>query len=86
MRPLVGVHVGEQLHERALAGAVLADERDHRARGELDVHVGERLVVGAGIRERDVLQADRVGDAVGDRHLGGAGLARRVVLEPREPA
>ena len=37
------VHVGQQLHERALAGAVLADERDHRARRELDVHVGRAL-------------------------------------------
>ena len=58
------VHVGEQLHERALARAVLADERDHRARGELDVHVGERVVVGARVRERHVLEPDAARDAV----------------------
>ena len=30
------VELGEQLHERGLAGAVLADDRDHRAGRQLD--------------------------------------------------
>ena len=65
------VHVGQQLHERALAGAVLADERDHRAGRELDVHVGraprDRC---PGTRTRRARSGCASVDAVGNRHLG----------------
>jgi hypothetical protein len=37
------VHAGEDLHERGLAGAVLADEAVHLAGEELDVAVLERV-------------------------------------------
>ena len=36
------VHAGENSHERALAGAVFADERVHFACGNLEFHTGER--------------------------------------------
>ncbi len=76
------VHVGEELHERALARAVLADQRDHRTRRQLDVHVGEGLAIGPRVGERHVLEADAVVDPFGHRDFRGAGLARGVVLEP----
>ena len=52
------VHLGEQLHERALAGAVLADDRDDGARGEIEGHVVEHERLRAGIRERHVIEAN----------------------------
>ena len=41
------VEAAQQLHERRLARAVLADDRDHRAGGEVEVDVVEHEPVGA---------------------------------------
>jgi hypothetical protein len=44
---LVGlVDAGQQLHQRRLAGAVLADQREHLAGAQVEVHVLERLDAG----------------------------------------
>ena len=57
------VEAAQQLHERGLARAVLADERDHRTRAQLEVHVAQHPRVGARVLERHVLEADRAGRA-----------------------
>ena len=64
MRPDVGSYsLHEQLHERRLAGAVLADDGDDRAGRQREVDVVEHEALGAGIGERHVLEADAVGEA-----------------------
>ena len=53
------VHLRQQLHERGLAGAVLADDRDDRARpADRRFTSSSTSAIGAGIRERDVIEAD----------------------------
>ena len=65
--PPVGrlVEAAEQLDERRLAGAVLADERDGRARRQVEVDVvrGRRPSV-TGIAERHALERDAVARSV----------------------
>ena len=65
IRPDVGRYMpGEQLDQRRLAGAVLADDGHDGAGREADVDVVERQAVGAGVAERDVLEADAVDEPV----------------------
>src|SRR5581483_2036281 len=52
------VETGEQLHERGLAGAVQADDRERPARGNRQVEPGQHRPLAAGVRERDVLEAE----------------------------
>ncbi|MDP9416816.1 MAG: hypothetical protein M3P48_03065 [Actinomycetota bacterium] len=52
------VEPAEELDQRALAGAVLADERDRRAGGEVQVDVLERRLRRAGVAEGDALERD----------------------------
>src|SRR5581483_6961172 len=52
------VETAQQLDERRLSGTVLADERDRRSRRQVEIDPGEDRVVGAGVAERDVLEAD----------------------------
>ena len=65
------VDAGQDLDERALAGAVLADERVDLAGAQLQRHVGERL--GRPEPLRDAAQGDGGGAAAGV----AAGVARR---------
>jgi hypothetical protein len=58
---LVGrVDAGQQLHQRGLAGAVLADQRQHLAAAQVEVHVLERLDAGEALGDPAHLQ-QRVG-------------------------
>ena len=75
------VEAAQQLHERRLARAVLADDRDDRSGGELEVDVVEHEAVGAGIAERDVFEADAVVDALGHGLIGA--LVDSVARSPR---
>ena len=43
------VHPGQQLDQRGLAGAVVADDGHHRAGRQPQVDVGQDLDVGAGV-------------------------------------
>ena len=63
--PPVGrlVELRQQLHERGLAGAVLADDGHHRAGGQVERHVLEHEPVGARVGERHVLERDAVARA-----------------------
>ena len=65
------VHLRQQLDQRRLAGAVLADDRDDRAGRQRQRHVVEHDARSVpGIRERHVLEADAVaqrGRAPADR-------------------
>ena len=77
------VELGQQLDQRRLAGAVLADERDDRAGRQVEVDVVEHQPLGARVGERHVVEADAVVRA------GRAPAGRRsatsdggVVLEP----
>ena len=45
------VHFGEQLDERGLPRAVLADDRDDRAGGQIEIHVVEHEAIGARVCE-----------------------------------
>src|SRR5437763_17069196 len=54
------VELEEELHERRLARAIFAHDRNDRADGERDRYVVEYARVGTGIRERDVLEPDLV--------------------------
>ena len=77
------VHLRQQLDQRRLAGAVLADDRDHRAGRQIEIDVVEHEPLGAGIRKRDVIEADALGQALrapADRPLPTSD--RRIVLEP----
>ena len=82
---LVGVvEPREQLDERGLAGAVLADERQHLAGVQRERQVAHRPALGAGIAEADVLE----GEAFADRRRERPRIRRRhdlrLDLEERE--
>ena len=49
---VVGVHAGEDLHQRRLAGAVLADQRVHLAGAKLEVDAVERGDAGEALGDR----------------------------------
>ena len=84
--PAVGrVHPGEQLDQRGLAGAVLADDGDDRAGGQVEADVVEHQPVGARVAERHVVEADAVVEAVGRRAVGARLGCRGIVLEPDQP-
>jgi hypothetical protein len=78
------VEAAEQLHQGRLAGAVLADDRDHAPGFELEVDVLEHQAVGAGVGERHALQADALGEPLRRRGVGVLLERRGVVLEPRQ--
>ena len=50
------VEAREQLDQRRLAGAVLADQREHFAGVQREAQVAHRPALGAGIAEADVLE------------------------------
>ena len=57
------VHLRQQLDQRRLAGAVLADDGDDRAGGQRQRHVVEHEARRARVGERHVLEADAAGAA-----------------------
>jgi hypothetical protein len=86
------VHAGEQLDQGAFAGAVLPDQRDRRARLEVQVDPVEHRRGGAGVDEPHALQGDPPPEPVGHRKVALRGLlgrphvGGRVVLQPQDPA
>ena len=50
------VDAGEDLHQRRLAGAVLADERDDLAARDVEVHLVQRDDAGKTLGDRSHLQ------------------------------
>ena len=64
------VHLREQLHERRLAGAVLADDGDHGAGRQRQRHIVEHQARRAGIGERHVIEADAAREHRGSREIG----------------
>ena len=73
MVPLsIGVHAGQRLDQRRLAGAVLAHERVHLAGAEHEVHAVER---------EDAREAD--GDAAHRDERWGFGVGRHASLTLR---
>ena len=48
----------QQLHQRGLAGAVLADQRQHFAGAQFEIQPAQRPALGAGITEADVLERE----------------------------
>ena len=82
------VHAGEELDEGGLAGAVVADDAEDRAGGDVQPDVGEDVAVGPGIAERQAVERDAVGEDGGRRRgrsgrSGGRGRGNRgVVAEP----
>ena len=80
------VHLREQLDERRLAGAVLADDRDDRAGRQRQRHVVEHER--ATCRDRRTTRARggcRAADASGAGRSADARERRGVVLEPGQP-
>ncbi|KAG0771304.1 hypothetical protein G6F22_016594 [Rhizopus arrhizus] len=74
----------QQLHQRGLAGTVLADQGQHFIGVKLEIQVAHRPLLGIGIAETDVLEHEALTDRL--RHAYGA-LARvdfRLDLEERE--
>ncbi len=80
---LVGrIDTGENLDQRGLAGAVLADQRRDGARIELEIDLLQRLHAGKGFRDADRLEdgaGGRRGHADGFRSQTEARLHRRPV-------
>ena len=68
---IAGVHAGYDLHQRALAGAVLADEAVHLALAQREVDAAERLHPTEGFGDLDKLQE------------GGGGLQRVGLALPK---
>ena len=56
------VEAGEKLHERRLAGAVLADQREHFAGLQREAEMAHRPSLGAGIPEADILEHETLPD------------------------
>ena len=65
------VHLREQFHQRGLAGAVLADDRHHRAGRQGQRHIVEHHLGGARIAERHAIEADASVQACRHREIGG---------------
>ena len=73
------VEPGQQLHQRRLAGAVLADQRHHLARLQGEAEMADRPALGAGIDEADILEHEAVADRMRERPR----IGRRQDLRPR---
>ena len=71
------VELGEQFHQRRLACAVLADDGDDSAGGQFEIHIVQHEAIGPGISERDVLEADALGEAGGHGQVGRRDERRR---------
>ena len=71
------VHAGEHLHQRRLAGSVLADQRVHLAGAQVEVHVLERLDAGEALAHPLDVQQQR---ALGHRLSGVTTPLRRITL------
>jgi hypothetical protein len=78
------VEAREQLDERGLAGAVLADQREDLSGPKLEIQPADRPALGAGIAESDVFESE----APGERHRERPRIRRRndlgLDLEERE--
>ena len=61
----------QQFHQRGLAGAVLADQRQHLASAELEIQPAQRPALGAGVAEAHVLEAEAAGDRPRHRQRPG---------------
>ena len=79
------VEAGDELHDRALARAGLADERDGLARDDLHVDAAERVVDGARVAEAHVVELDVALDAPGHDRLRGRRHGRRRVEQLGDP-
>ena len=64
------VEPAQELHERRLAGAVLAHDRDRRTGRQFEIDALEDLSLGAGIREAEVVEPDPVRDRRGELGIG----------------
>ena len=71
---VLGMHAGDDLHQRALAGAVLADQAVDFARGEGEIHVAQR---------RDA--AERLGDPGKFQQAGRRSHRRRRIRSGSGP-
>ena len=74
------VEAAEQLDERRLAGAVLADDRDRRPGRQIERDVAQHVGRGAGVAKRHALELDAVASAP---PAPGAGRWRRRARPPR---
>ena len=77
------VHLGQELHQRRLASAVLAHQRHHRARRQFQIDVLEHERLRTRIGEGNAVQRDAFGDGVRRWSIGLLGLGRGVVFQPR---
>ncbi len=78
------VHPRQQLHERRLPRAVLADDRHDRSRRQRERHVVEHETRRARVRERDVIEADAPREPLRRGRVARHRVGGRVVFEPRE--
>ena len=78
------VHFREQLDERRLPRAVLADDGDDRAGGQQQRDVVEDQPRRTRVCERDMVEANASTEAFRNGQVRGRGQRRGVVLEPRE--
>jgi len=76
------VQLGEQLHERGLPRPVFSDNRDDPARRQLHAHIVQHETLGAGVCERDVLEADALGESRGRGQVGMRLQRGGIVFEP----
>src|SRR5947209_805321 len=74
----------EEFDQGAFACAVLADDRDDRARFEFQIDVFEHATGRAGIRERDVLESDSVAKMLRCGRVGMFLERRSIIFEPGE--
>ena len=83
--PLDGVvEARQELHDRGLAGAVLAHQRHHLAGADPEVEAADRPALRLGVAEADALEADAVADGRGERQGVGGRADRRDDVEERE--
>ena len=78
------VHLGEQLDQRRLAGAVLTDDGYDRAGGQQHRDLVEDQARRARVGERHLLEADAPTQGRGDGQVSRCDERRGVVFEPRE--
>ena len=79
------VHAREQLHQRRLAGAVLADNGDHRSGWQQQVDSVQDQLLRTRIPERDALEPNAVVQPLRRRRVATVPGAGGVVLQPCEP-
>ena len=85
------VEPGQKLHQRGLAGAVLADQREHLAGAQREAEMAHRPSLGAGIAEPDVFEhearADRLRETDADwPATGSPARPRRTKTDRRDRA